>query len=157
MNSFINYLREKLICHFERTIYDSSWLLKFSPNVQRPWWIFGHDNIYVHYSIRRTSLFCGSFKEQPRRIIPKRFVWHFISAHVGSWLDELFRKCSSMRWDDCWDHNMIQWAVHTKSNCLYTQFWDYCEISMWPIRLSVRTQDSQSWKSSSILLWATII
>ena len=106
----------------------------------------GHDNVYVHFYIRRTSLFCGSFKEQPRKIIPKRFVWHFISAHVGSWLDELFRKCSSMRWDDCWDHNMIQWAVHTKSNCLLR-----------PIRLSVRTQDSQSWKSSSILLWATII
>ena len=115
---------------FNWTIYDSSWLLKFSPNVQRPWWIFGHDNIYVHCFIRRTSLFCGSFKEQPRKIIPKRFVWHFISAHVGSWLDELFRKCSSMRWDDCWDHNMIQWAVHTKSNCLYIQFWDYCEISI---------------------------
>ena len=115
---------------FKWTIYDSSWLLKFSPNVQRPWWIFGHDNIYVHCFIRRTSLFCGSFEEQPRKNIPKRFVWHFISAHVGSWLDELFRKCSSMRWDDCWDHNMIQLAVHTKSNCLYTQFWDYCEISI---------------------------
>ena len=82
------------------TIYDSSWLLKFSPNVQRPWWIFGHDNIYVHCYIRRTSLFCGSFEEQPRKNIPKRFrlTLHFSACRILAWrtIPEVF--INEVRW-----------------------------------------------------------
>ena len=116
---------------FKWTIYDSSWLLKFSPNVQRPWWIFRTRQCICPLLYKKNFIILRFFwRTAQEDYFQSAFVWHFISAHVGSWLDELFRKCSSMRWDDCWDHNMIQWAVHTKSNCLYIQFWDYCEISI---------------------------
>ena len=143
---------------FKWTIYDSSWLLKFSPNVQRPWWIFGHDNIYVHCFIRRTSLFCGSFEEQTRKNIPKRFrlTLHFSACRILAWrtIPEVF--INEVRWLLRSQHDSMS-STHQIKLLIYTVLRLLRNLNMWLIRLSVRTQDSQSWKSSSILLWATII
>ena len=143
---------------FKWTIYDSSWLLKFSPNVQRPWWIFGHDNIYVRCFIRRTSLFCGSFEEQPRKIITKRFrlTLHFSACMILAWrtIPDVF--INEVRWLLRLQHDSMS-STHQIKVLIYTVLRLLWNLNMWLIRLSVRTQDSQSWKSSSILLLATII
>ena len=101
----------------------------------------GHDNIYVHCFIRRTSLFCGSFEEQPRRIILKRFrlTLHFSACRILAWrtIPDVF--INEVRWllrsqhDSMSSTHQIKLLIYTVLRLLWNlniQFWDYCEISI---------------------------
>ena len=163
-NNWINDFFDKL---FEREAYLSFWknnlwfilvvevLAKCAKTLMN---FPGHDNIYVHCFIRRTSLFCGSFEEQPRRIIPKRFrlTLNFSACRILAWrtIPEAF--INEVRWLLRSQHDSMS-STHQIKLLIYTVLRLLWNLNMWPIRLSARTQDSQSWKSSSILLWATII
>ena len=132
---------------FKWTIYDSSWLLKFSPNVQRPWWIFRT------WQYIRPLLYKKNF-------IILRFFWRIAQEDYYKALsfDTSFQRVYDPGLTN-YSGSVHQWGemiveITTWFNEQYTPN----QIAyIWPIRLSVRTQDSQSWKSSSILLLATII